>query len=138
MAGIFAANVAKTTSNPARLSGREAYIIGTNVAGRQTQSYSGPAERVSFDSLEVNTPQGLDLLELPPTPTTAIPISNSNEADLIHLKDYSNAQWLPICVAVPFLSIFVATRWMAKIWFLLALWNHVHCLFPVGVSMAHW
>lgn len=138
VAGIFAANVAKTTSNPARLSGREAYIIGTNVAGRQTQSYSGPAERVSFDSLEVNTPQGLDLLELPPTPTTAIPISNSNGADLIHLKDYSNAQWLPICVAVPFLSIFVATRWMAKIWFLLALWNDVHCLFPVGVSMAHW
>lgn len=28
--------------------------------------------------------------------------------DLMHLQDYSNAQWLPICVAVQFLSIVAA------------------------------
>ncbi|KAL3295299.1 hypothetical protein RB213_005373 [Colletotrichum asianum] len=67
MVGIFASNMTKTTSNPARRYGAEAYIIGTIVSGRQTQLYSGTAESISFDLLEVTTQEGLDLVEPPPS-----------------------------------------------------------------------
>ncbi|KAK2762038.1 hypothetical protein CKAH01_16235 [Colletotrichum kahawae] len=111
IAGIFASKMTQGASNPARQYGRGSYIIGMNLAGRHTQLSNGATRSVSFNPLEVTTQEALDLLEPPPAPGAAIPISNPSEADLMHLKDYSDAQWLPICAAVPFLSIVVATIW---------------------------
>lgn len=41
--------------------------------------------------------------------TSALPISISRGGDLEYLEDYSDAPWLPICVAIPFLSILLAS-----------------------------
>lgn len=48
--------------------------------------------------------------------TLPLPISSSS-GDLQYLDDYSNAPWLPICVAIPFLSILVATIFLFALFF---------------------
>ncbi|KAK1999796.1 hypothetical protein LX36DRAFT_655132 [Colletotrichum falcatum] len=107
MIGIFASKMTSTTSHDLGQDGREACEIGTNATGLQTRLYSRPAESIPLDALEATAQEYLR--EPPPSSVArADSIGNPSQVDLMHLKDYRDAQWLPICVAVPFLSIIAA------------------------------
>ncbi|KDN70792.1 hypothetical protein CSUB01_08723, partial [Colletotrichum sublineola] len=108
MAGIFASHMTKTTSYALGQYGREEYMAAMNATESQTRLYSRPVEGMSFDTLEFTAQEDIrEPLHASVAPATTN--RNTSEVDLMYLKDYGNAPWLPICAAVPFLGVFATT-----------------------------